>query len=1202
MKRNAYLLFIGSLFCFYTGTLHAAFDLKVIANPETALPGERIEYTLIVTNTNTSQLTGVVLQSLISNSLGVNYLNLTDAGDGGTCPGTTCQSNERITWNLGVIAANSSRTVRYEAVVQTGSSAPAEGTVLTTQVDLSTDSGDTTVNKDVTITRTPGLELAIAASRNPIVPGETLTYIVNFGNRGTTNQLNNKLRVPIPAGTTYINGSATQGGGPNGGAVEWDLGTLLAGTSGERRFSVTVNADGDAGDAITADAELINSQSQEIRLAAGELVTLVDSTAVELLVTSNPNPALPGERVEYTLTVTNTSASTVTGVNIKSLIPEAVNVNYLNLADAGEGGTCRGSTCQNDERINWDIGSLAANTSRTVRYEMVLLSGSSAPADGSILSTRAQLVYDGGAGSARDDIRVEHTAGLELALAADRDPVVPGETLTYIVSYGNRSTANLLNNTLRVLLPSGTTFISAGSGGSVVNGAVEWELGTVFAGSSGERRFTVSVNAGLSTGDAINTEAQLIDDQTDALRARADEVTTLVAETPVQLFIAANPKPAAPGERVEYTLTVTNTSSSNITGLVVKSLFPEAVSVNYLNLSSTGGGGTCIGTTCQVNERITWDVSGQPLPANTSRTFIYETVLNSGSAAAPDGSILSTRAQLVYDGGVGSVRHDLRVDSAPKLKLAIAADRNPVSIGGTLTYRMVFGNQTASVGKGLKLTAPVPPGTTLVSASPGATRAGDVLTWDLDDSMIAGAIDERSFTVRVTSDATNGSVLEVGARLMDAVTSLVRAESVTITEIRPLPDVSLSSTATPQPQNSDVIVYRLTLKNNTSQAVTGIKLVSLFPEYVTVSAASISDDGECPNTTCQAGERISWDFNVEPLAANASRTLQFDAVLRTGSLAPSDGTLLSNQASVSFDASTGTDYGSAGIHYGVGLDIDSDRDSLPDSWERSNFKTLALGPGGDADGDGLKNINEYLVGADPNVSDTDGDTMPDGYEFDLGLNPLTAADANEDLDGDGFTNIEEFNAGTDPSNDEDAPTFLSGTIKTSSGEDVCALVLASGRFMFSCNPNGVFSLVDLPREKNGTFKRQIYADGFFPKVDVLPDSIDEAVVMTRSGTCPNYNPPTDPGFFPDAAGQRLNISGRVLLQDSQTPICAMALANGQFMFTCDGTGRYALNIPLDANGRFKLQVYADGFAPIIQTFDKFSSNNDVRMARASECQ
>ena len=76
---------------------------------------------------------------------------------------------------------------------------------------------------------------------------------------------------------------------------------------------------------------------------------------------------------------------------------------------------------------------------------------------------------------------------------------------------------------------------------------------------------------------------------------------------------------------------------------------------------------------------------------------------------------------------------------------------------------------------------------------------------------------------------------------------------------------------------------------------------------------------------------------------------------------------------------------------------------------------------------------------------------------------------------------------------------LSGTIKTVDNTDICAMVLASGQFMFSCNPPGVFSLTDLPRENDGTVKRQIYADGFFPKIDSLAGTSSETVVMTRSG-------------------------------------------------------------------------------------------------------
>ena len=179
---------------------------------------------------------------------------------------------------------------------------------------------------------------------------------------------------------------------------------------------------------------------------------------------------------------------------------------------------------------------------------------------------------------------------------------------------------------------------------------------------------------------------------------------------------------------------------------------------------------------------------------------------------------------------------------------------------------------------------------------------------------------------------------------------------------------------------------------------------------------------------------------------------------------------------------------------------------------------------------------------------------------------------------------------------------LAGEVQTPDGTNICAIVLASGQFMFSCDPNGPFSLTGLPSEEDGSVKRQIYADGFFSRVDVLPDSVDETVVMTPSGICPIYNTPYEPAFLPGSAGQWITISGNVLSQDTQTSVCAMVLANGEYIFSCDGTGSYSLNIPLDSNGQFKLQVYADGYAPSIQVFDEFAPVNDVRMARAAECQ
>ena len=183
-----------------------------------------------------------------------------------------------------------------------------------------------------------------------------------------------------------------------------------------------------------------------------------------------------------------------------------------------------------------------------------------------------------------------------------------------------------------------------------------------------------------------------------------------------------------------------------------------------------------------------------------------------------------------------------------------------------------------------------------------------------------------------------------------------------------------------------------------------------------------------------------------------------------------------------------------------------------------------------------------------------------------------------------------------------AAADIDGTVETTDGTGLCSMVLASGQYMFTCNPNGPLSLKNLPTESNGTVKRQVYADGFFPRVDILPGSKNETVSMTRSGTCPSYNTPYSPAFVPGSAGMWINISGTVFLQDSETPLCSMVLANGQYVFTCDGTGNYAMRIPLDNNGQFKLQVYADGFAPNVQRFDEYSASNVVRMTRSVECQ
>ena len=157
---------------------------------------------------------------------------------------------------------------------------------------------------------------------------------------------------------------------------------------------------------------------------------------------------------------------------------------------------------------------------------------------------------------------------------------------------------------------------------------------------------------------------------------------------------------------------------------------------------------------------------------------------------------------------------------------------------------------------------------------------------------------------------------------------------------------------------------------------------------------------------------------------------------------------------------------------------DTDGDGLPDVFElefTSPQSNVSMNPGDDDDNDGLTNLQEYNLGADPTNPDMDGDTLLDGdevagagsrpptdpFKFDTdgdtlsdgvesntgvyisasntGTNPIsadtdidglpdnyevtnavppsgTAMDPNADQDGDNLTNLEEYNLGTDPNN------------------------------------------------------------------------------------------------------------------------------------------------------------------------------------------
>ena len=122
---------------------------------------------------------------------------------------------------------------------------------------------------------------------------------------------------------------------------------------------------------------------------------------------------------------------------------------------------------------------------------------------------------------------------------------------------------------------------------------------------------------------------------------------------------------------------------------------------------------------------------------------------------------------------------------------------------------------------------------------------------------------------------------------------------------------------------------------------------------------------------------------------------------------------------------------------------DTDGDGLDDGWETRYNDTDGVNPlikatseelSSDQDSDGLTLMEEYFIGSNPILNDTDGDGLPDRWEAlyseSSGVDPLvkiTAEELNSDEDNDDLSLKEEASIGTNPMlNDTDGDGLNDG--------------------------------------------------------------------------------------------------------------------------------------------------------------------------------
>ena len=196
----------------------------------------------------------------------------------------------------------------------------------------------------------------------------------------------------------------------------------------------------------------------------------------------------------------------------------------------------------------------------------------------------------------------------------------------------------------------------------------------------------------------------------------------------------------------------------------------------------------------------------------------------------------------------------------------------------------------------------------------------------------------------------------------------------------------------------------------------------------------VGDTNVIKGTSVTAGYSIicgTYGYIDDGNVSNADPRLSFEGMLTSSSITAIDQGI-SIQVPNDIHGEVRPEEGG----YDIGADeyTDSDGDNFPD-W----LEELGVDPSGDGDADNLTNLDEYQAGTDRFNPDTDGDTLKDGDELIVGLDPntsndleLISADNNADgladnlglylgyalldldVDDDGINNATEIELGSNP--------------------------------------------------------------------------------------------------------------------------------------------------------------------------------------------
>ncbi|MGO3884669.1 MAG: DUF6923 family protein [Mycetocola sp.] len=559
--------------------------------PATFITGDRISYTLTVTNNGPGTSSGWVVTDTLPS--GLSNIEVSGGGTGSV-------SGNTVTVSGGRLAVGETRDIRISADTTVAPGDCITNTALVLGNELDEDEDNNTGSAESCALRVPALDLTktsdfTADSR----PGDTITYTVSATNTGTGDYTTSDPAVifddlsDVLDDAEYNGDLAADRTGDTGEALpllSWS-GALPIGETVTLSYSVTLASGGDGLVRNVAwepeDPEITTPPTCDPRTdeghdaTTGEACASTEGLLPKLRVAKSSDvSSLPavGKTATYTITVTNDGPGEFTAEDPATMTDDMSKV--LDDAELVDGSltASTGDVERSGTELSW-TGALAAGSSATISYT-VRYTGEG---DRELLNLACVPELNLAAG--QDPCATVSVPGSGLqqwkTVEASSDPAVAGSTLEYTLHFTNEGPAQAEISSYDMLThvlddAEVTTGPSSDDLSATLDGDRIHVTGTLDAGASATVSYTVTIKPDGERGDDIAANFLIPDTgdtppepPTSPECEPAEGETPLCTTTPIgaieyEKTVSANSDPVGTGTVLEYVVEIRSTGTATM--------------------------------------------------------------------------------------------------------------------------------------------------------------------------------------------------------------------------------------------------------------------------------------------------------------------------------------------------------------------------------------------------------------------------------------------------------------------------------------------------------------------------------------------------------------------------------------------------------------------------------------------------------------